>query len=701
MGRPLLSVLACFMFMGSLVAPAKADDTADCAKATGDAAIAACTRHIDAGGAKQDDLAAPYYHRGRALREKRDWDRAIADLDKAITIDPKMHVALLERGLTWWDKNDPDRAIADFGEAIRVKPDYVDAFFHRARIWNDVKRDYDRAIADDSEAIRLNPKFASAYNNRAIAYGNKGERDKAIADWTEVIKLDPKRTGAFFERARAWRGKRDWDHAIADYDEALKLDPKMHVALLERALSWWDKGDADKAIADLGEAIRVKPDYANAFFHRARVWNDSKRDFDRSIADGSEAIRLNPKFVLAFNNRAIAYGNKGERDKAIADWSEVIKLDPKAAGAYYNRGIHWRHKGDHDRAITDYGEAIKLNPKFAKAFLQRGISLAHKGDRDRAVADFDEAIKHDPKSAGAFNERGLLYERIGGLDRAVADFRAVLALDPNAKGAAERVQRVEQKIASLSAPAPAPAPAPTTPQIKLPPENRIALVIGNSAYANVGKLPNAKNDAEKIAATLKRLGFSQVTLALDLTRDKLNEALKAFAAQATRADWAMVYYAGHGMEFGGVNYLVPTDAKLASDRDISFEAVALDQVLFTVEGAKKLRLVVLDACRDNPFVKTMSHTSATRSVGRGLGQVEPEGATLVVYAAKHGQTALDGTGANSPFVSALAKYLETPRLEINLLFRKVRDDVFKGTGKRQEPFTYGSLPAEEFYFRRQ
>ena len=219
-------------------------------------------------------------------------------------------------------------------------------------------------------------------------------------------------------------------------------------------------------------------------------------------------------------------------------------------------------------------------------------------------------------------------------------------------------------------------------------------------YANAAKLPNAKSDAEKIAASLKRTGFSTVTLHLDLPRDKLNEALRFFSAEAERADWAVVYYAGHGIEFGGVNYLVPVDARLTSDRDISFEAVALDQVLIAVEGAQKLRLIILDACRDNPFTKSMRRTNATRSLGRGLARIEPEGATLVAYAAKDGQVALDGEGGNSPFVTALTQHLETPGLEINFLFRKVRDDVLAATGRRQEPFVYGSLPAEALYFRR-
>ena len=149
-----------------------------------------------------------------------------------------------------------------------------------------------------------------------------------------------------------------------------------------------------------------------------------------------------------------------------------------------------------------------------------------------------------------------------------------------------------------------------------------------------------------------------------------------------------------------MNYLVPIDAKLATDRDVTFEAIPLDQVLQAVDGARKLHLVILDACRANPFVHTMTRSLAiTRSVGSGLAAIEPERATLVAYAAKDGHAAIDGTDGNSPFVAALLKYLETPSLEINLLFRKVRDDVLAATGKRQEPFTYGSLPSEPFYFR--
>ena len=232
-------------------------------------------------------------------------------------------------------------------------------------------------------------------------------------------------------------------------------------------------------------------------------------------------------------------------------------------------------------------------------------------------------------------------------------------------------------------------------------DRRIALVVGNSAYSNAPALPNAVRDANLIADALRRTGFETVTVLTNLRKDALVGALRDFAGRAETADWSLVYYAGHGMEVGGTNYLVPTDAKIAVDRDIGFEAVPLDQVLNAAERAIRLRLLVLDACRDNPFANQMKRTStvASRSVSRGLAPVEPEAGTLVVYAAKDGETALDGDGINSPFASALVKNLPTPGVEVRRLFDFVRDDVMEATGRKQKPFSYGSISGrQDFYF---
>jgi uncharacterized caspase-like protein len=151
------------------------------------------------------------------------------------------------------------------------------------------------------------------------------------------------------------------------------------------------------------------------------------------------------------------------------------------------------------------------------------------------------------------------------------------------------------------------------------------------------------------------------------------------------------------MEVAGVNYLIPVDAKLETDRDVVDETVSLDQLQSKIEGAHKLRLIVLDACRNNPFAAQMKMTVANRSIGRGLSPVEPLGATLVVYAAKGGTSAEDGGGDDSPFALSFAKRIVEPGVEINKTFRFVRQDVLRTTGT-QEPFVYGSLPPEDFYF---
>jgi uncharacterized caspase-like protein len=227
-------------------------------------------------------------------------------------------------------------------------------------------------------------------------------------------------------------------------------------------------------------------------------------------------------------------------------------------------------------------------------------------------------------------------------------------------------------------------------------EKRVALVLGNSAYQNVAKLPNPVNDGAVIAATLKDAGFDVVDSRHDLPATETRRALRDFADVARDADIALVYYAGHGIEVDGANYLIPVDAKLERDTDVYDEAFSLDRVLLAIEPAKKLRLVILDACRDNPFSKNMKRTVASRAIGQGLAKVEPTSPNmLIAYSAKAGSTAADGDGKNSPFTIALSKHLTTPGLDVRRAFGFVRDDVLKTTSNRQEPFVYGSLGGED------
>lgn len=221
---------------------------------------------------------------------------------------------------------------------------------------------------------------------------------------------------------------------------------------------------------------------------------------------------------------------------------------------------------------------------------------------------------------------------------------------------------------------------------------RVALVVGISSYKHVPRLANPGRDSEAVAKLLKDAGFDVVDMRRDLGVAEMRRSIREFSSLASDADMAVIYYAGHGIEVDGANYLIPADARLESDFDVEDEAVSLERILKALEPAKRLRLVILDACRDNPFSKTMKRTVASRSVGRGLAKVEPTvSGTLIAFAARAGAVASDGDGQNSPFATALVRHIAQPGLDLRIAFGKVRDDVIKATNNRQEPFVYGSL----------
>ncbi|MBP9048558.1 MAG: caspase family protein [Tabrizicola sp.] len=232
-------------------------------------------------------------------------------------------------------------------------------------------------------------------------------------------------------------------------------------------------------------------------------------------------------------------------------------------------------------------------------------------------------------------------------------------------------------------------------------EDRVALVFGMAAYQNVTALKNTVNDATALARTLEQIGF-RVDVQMDATREETLAALDKFAFEAETADIALIYYAGHGVSVQGTTFLIPVDAKVLQARDIVAASVTMDQMLAAVDGARKMSVVILDSCRDNPFPDVIDLRDPEVAKGLttgsgGLAPPSPERGTLVAYAARDGEVALDGTGANSPFNIALRDNMVKPNLEISLLFRQVRDEVLAATGNRQEPTVYGSLPGEPFY----
>jgi uncharacterized caspase-like protein/regulator of sirC expression with transglutaminase-like and TPR domain len=635
----------------------------------------------------------------------------------------------LQRGNAWFAKADYDSAIADYGQAINRNPKFIDGYQNRGRAF--FKRgDFDRANKDFSEAIRLDPKSAQAFNDRGLSLYNKGEFDLAIKDFSKAINLDPKSAAAYNNRGLAFRDKRKLDSAIADYGEVIKLAPQDPGAHINRAAVFIDKGDLDRAIEDYNEAIGINPKDFKAYSTRGEALR-LKGELERALADHDTAIHLEPNATEAFNNRARTLKDKNEFDRAIADYDEAILLNPQYAQAYAGRGEIWRLKGELDRSLADLTKAIALIPKMPVFLYLRAESLRQKGDTERAIADFTEAIRLMPDAVAAYSGRGLAFEGKGEIARAKADYQQALKLAsvPDAETAKPAQQTARARLAAIEAAeadqrqkaaqaeaahrsaqeaeragretAKQPPPEATSSLPLRAPQDfgrRVALVMGNSAYTGVAALANPRRDAEAMAETLRKIGFQMVMLETNLGHETLVRTLRSFAREAESADWAVIYYAGHGIEMNGTNYLVPVDAKLENDRDIEYEAVSLDLLMTTVEPAKKLRLVLLDACRDNPFARAMHRSIAQRSIGRGLASIEPDPGTVVVFAAKHGQIAYDGE-KHSPFASALMKEITKPGIELRKLFDIVRDDVMETTHRQQQPFTYGSLPGhEDFIF---
>ena len=227
---------------------------------------------------------------------------------------------------------------------------------------------------------------------------------------------------------------------------------------------------------------------------------------------------------------------------------------------------------------------------------------------------------------------------------------------------------------------------------------RVALVIGNAEYRHTAPLRNPRNDAADVARALEGLGF-EVIEGIDVDKSAFGSMLREFAKAARGAEVTLFFYAGHGLQVEGENYLVPTDARLADEVDLDLEAFELAKFMRQMRGGTNL--VFLDACRDNPLAGNLARSMGpTRSaaVGRGLGRVETGSGTLIAYATQPGNVADDGEGRNSPFTAALLAHISTPGLSVDSLLARVTDDVMKGTGERQQPWRHSSL-RKPFYFK--
>ncbi len=224
---------------------------------------------------------------------------------------------------------------------------------------------------------------------------------------------------------------------------------------------------------------------------------------------------------------------------------------------------------------------------------------------------------------------------------------------------------------------------------------RVALVIGNGAYQAAPQLENPANDAADVAKALRAIGFDVIEKG-DATREDMAGAVRDFAQKIGTADTALFYYGGHGLQMNGENYLLPVDAKIETQADVRFNTIDLSDIQQEMDGGGRANIIILDACRNNPFVDKLAKTG--RGGGeRGLGRIEASGVgALVVFSTQPNNVALDGAGRNSPFAAALVKYVAVPGLEVRQMLSKVRGDVLAATSQKQVPWDNSSLTGDVF-----
>lgn len=225
--------------------------------------------------------------------------------------------------------------------------------------------------------------------------------------------------------------------------------------------------------------------------------------------------------------------------------------------------------------------------------------------------------------------------------------------------------------------------------------NRVALVIGNGDYVHASELPNPPKDAVAVAAALERIGF-EVFKGVDLTIDQSRDLIGDYVQALDGADTGLVFYAGHGIQVEGENYILPVDASLENKSDLRFNVVSLGDLVEDSSDPGRTNIYILDACRNNPLSRSFSRKSRS-TVGQGLARLSAGTGTMIAFATAPDDVALDGVGDNSPFTQALLNHIETPGLEINQMMTRVRADVYDSTGEQQLPWTNSALLGEFFF----
>lgn len=433
-------------------------------------------------------------------------------------------------------------------------------------------------------------------------------------------------------------------------------------------------GSFSRAIADCDKVVQLAPNDPASHLARAEVL-DEYGNHDGAIQAVTRALQIAPPAMKArlYNRRAAFHRHKRDFKSALADSNAALALEARDPGALNDRGLAHLDLRDTGRALADFNAALALKPDYATALANRALCHAYAERYDLAVADMDRAIALEPGQARFFHNRALFHLFAENYDFAEADAVRALRLAPgigNAELFLKQARTAKDAIAARKL---------------APPTNaRIALVIGNSKYRHGPPLPNPVHDAEDVARELAKAGYKIYGYPkTDMTRAEMNLAIASFYQEAKGAGSAVVWYSGHGQEFVetdgdfGRNYVIPVDAKIMSSKDIRLQGIPLSELMLSVMPAKGLRMVIVDACRNNDFDPAIPFRGFAREGRLGM---------LVVYSTKPGTYAGDGEGRNSPFAEAFVAEMKlNPKDDLRALLARVTRRTGAATSQQQIP----------------
>jgi len=732
---------AFFCLLAILPAAAFADTWDDCAGDDFQKAITACTKIIKAGKEPPKNMAMAYSNRSRAYYYLGQNDSAISDATKAVSLNSRYANAYINRGNAWFAKEDFNKAAADYAQAIESDAKSAAAHFNYGLAYHRLGQ-YEKAIPSIDTAIRLEPGAADYWKTRGNAKYNLSRYQDSIEDYNKAIQLNPNFGYAHYDRGLSYEQLNEFRAALSDFRRAAELIPesdtwqqeaKSRSGLMEdklaslgssgsddnsnknggvAAASDWDScagNDDSKAIsacADIIAAGQEPPkNMAMAYSNKARA-HYHKDEFDQAIDDASEAIRLNPNFTNAYLNRGNAWFGKEDFEKAADDYAKAIDTNKKNPDAHFNFGLAHHRMKNYEKAIGSFDTAISLDSKNADYFKTRGNAKYNLDRYNESVDDYDKAIQLNSNFGYAYYDRGLSYEQLGEFRPALENFRKAASLIPQSdtwqQEAESRVALMQDKLGGKSVVVENEKKEQVGTDDSANKDildnksslRKLALVIGNGNYRNATELPNPANDAAAMARMLSSIGFDVID-GVDLDKRAMDIKVREFIDRVDSYDIALMFYAGHGISVAGKSYLLPVDVVLEKSSALEFEAVEADTLYGYMAGDNRTSIVLLDACRNNPFSRSFARSlGATRAalVGQGLASPNVIGGNILIgFATAPGDVAADGDGRNSPFTEALLKHMPEQGVEIEQVMKRVKAEVYNKTNGRQRPWHNSDL----------